>query len=205
MRLQIPTIRECLVMLSDTFCVEKNVHDHCRAVMRIALKMGDAIVRFAGVEIDLELLAAAGLLHDSARKQSHHAVAAAKILKEMGFHPVAEIVREHMDINIRDAVEINEKEIVYLADKLVQGNMPISLEEKFGNKLKKYADNPEALSGIQKRLNDAIKIKKKLESATGRSLQTILSTPLSKPVGDLLNQTAIFNPDHQSCVPSQET
>ena len=83
---------------------------------------------------------------------------------------------------------ITRKEIVYLADKLVQGDMPVSLETKFGRKLDKYADNPDALSAIQKRLEDATKIKKQLERTTGKSHETILSTMPSKRVEDLLKQ-----------------
>ena len=125
-RYGIPTTRECLALMTENFEVEKSVLDHCKAVSRLALGFGQEL-NMVDCEMDLDLLVAAGLLHDLARKQPHHATVAAQVLAGIGFPDVAEIVGAHMDIVIHDENPIDEREVLYLADKLVQEDQTVHL------------------------------------------------------------------------------
>ena len=172
-RYGVPTTRECLALMTENFAVEKSVLDHCKKVSRLALGLGQAL-NIAGCEMDLDLLVAAGLLHDLARKQADHATVAAQILAGIGFPDVVEIVAAHMDIVIHDEDSIDEREVLYLADKLVQEERTVPLEPRFREMIEHYADEPEVSATIAQRLNNALRIKQRLETITGRSLESIL-------------------------------
>lgn len=172
-RRQIPTADECMAMMTDVFHVEKKIVDHCKAVAKVALNLGEEMNR-VGCDLDLDLIAAAGLLHDLARDQADHAAVAEQILRELGFPEIAAVVGEHMDLSLEGGELIREKEIVYLADKLVSGSRIVTLESRFGDKSKKYTADPDALLSIGRRLDTAMKIKSHLEQSTGRSLESIV-------------------------------
>ncbi|MBW1768419.1 MAG: NTP transferase domain-containing protein [Deltaproteobacteria bacterium] len=184
-RYGVPTTRECLALMTENFAVEKPVLDHCKAVSRLALGLGRAL-NMTGSEMDLDLLVAAGLLHDLAREQSHHATVAAQILAETGFPDVAEIVGAHMDIVIHDEDSIDEREVLYLADKLVQEDQTVPLETRFREMMEYYADEPEVRTTILLRLNNALRIKQRLETTIGKSLENILKELPTGHSDDLL-------------------
>jgi CTP:molybdopterin cytidylyltransferase MocA len=169
----IPSREECLVLMTDEFLVEKEIIAHCQAVAKVALNLGKAL-KSAGIELDLDLIAAAGLLHDLARKQSDHARRAEQILRNFGYPGVADIVGAHMDIVLEERKTISEKEVVFLADKLVQGNRTVDLHSRFKDKLRRYASDPDIFSIISGRLQSALKIKHQLEHLTGKSIESMI-------------------------------
>ena len=183
-RYGVPTTGECLALMTENFAVEKSVLDHCKAVSRLALDLGQALNK-AGREMDPDLLVAAGLLHDLARKQADHATVAAQILDEIGFPDVAEIVGSHMDIVIHDEDSIDEREVLYLADKLVQEDRIVPMEPRFREMMEHYADEPEVRATIALRLNNALRIKQRLETITGKSLESILKELSTGHLNDL--------------------
>jgi CTP:molybdopterin cytidylyltransferase MocA len=169
----IPTREECMVLMTEIFLVEKEIIDHCQAVAEVAVTLGKAL-RNVGNELDLDLIAAAGLLHDLARKQSGHARRAEQILCQLGYPNVADIVGAHMDIPIEDGKSISEKEVVFLADKLVQGSRMVDLELRFKTKMKQYASDPDVISIINGRLQSARTVKHQLEQLTGQSIESMI-------------------------------
>jgi CTP:molybdopterin cytidylyltransferase MocA len=169
----IPSREECLVLMTDKFLVEKEIIAHCQAVAKVAVILGKAL-KNAGIELDLDLIAAAGLLHDLARKQSDHARRAEQILRNLGYPAVADIVGVHMDIALEERKTISEKEVVFLADKLVQGNRIVDLQSRFKTKLRRYASEPDIFSIISGRLQSALKIKYRLEHLTGKSIESMI-------------------------------
>jgi hypothetical protein len=54
--------------------------------------------------------------------------------------------------------------VVYLADKYVAGEKVISLEERFGAAMRRFGDSPDAEINIRMRLEQAIAVKKEIES-----------------------------------------
>ena len=137
----IPTPAECRMLIEEIQPLPEAVTAHCRAVAAMA-KTLSAAVNQSGGKLDRKLVYAAALVHDIARMEEPHAQKGAKVLEEWGYPKLAEIVRVHLDIQVHDNEPINEAEIVYLADKLVSGNQPIDLEQRFHLKMEKYGQDP---------------------------------------------------------------
>ena len=81
-----------------------------------------------------------------------------------------------MDLNLAEDIPdpvINEAMIVYLADKLVRGTEPVTIDERFAKALKNCANEPEILAKIKKRMRDALWLKEKTESLL--SINNLLS------------------------------
>ncbi len=172
----IPTEDECMALMTKIFRVENHIVEHCREVASVALALGKELNR-NGCKMDLDLVSAAALLHDLARKKTYHAAAGAKILNELGYPRVAEVVGTHVDIHIQDQDPVSAGEVVCLADKLVRGNCIVSLETRFKEKMARYANIPKAKTGIKKRLNNALRMKQRLEKIIGSPLEAVLQIP----------------------------
>ncbi|MEZ4600858.1 MAG: NTP transferase domain-containing protein [Syntrophotaleaceae bacterium] len=170
----IPTEKECEHLLAHQFDLPRHTVEHCRQVARIAVRMVDELNR-KGLSIDRELILAAGLLHDCVRSQPHHAVAGEKALRQLGFPEVGSVVGQHMDLSVSDDPKPSAAEILYLADKLIGGHHRLDLKNRFEEKKKRYAGQSEILDKIESRLQAALKIKGKLESFLGSSLEKVLT------------------------------
>jgi CTP:molybdopterin cytidylyltransferase MocA len=170
---QIPTPEECLVLLNETFDAGEEIIGHGQMVAKVALALGKAIQR-SKTDLNLDLLVAAGLLHDLARNQRDHARVAMRILNSLDYPAVAEIVGVHMDIPLEDKKAISEKEIVFLADKLVNGTRIVDLKSRFDMVIKRYGSEPDVLTKIKDRMGSALKIKQRIEQLADRSIETIV-------------------------------
>ena len=170
----LPAFQECEMLLLNRFAAEKPLLDHSREVARLALVLARELNK-AGCSLNLELIAAASLLHDLAKGSVDHAAEGAQILTEIGYSAVAEIIAVHMDIGVLPNGSISEGEVVYLADKMMQGDRFISLEERFAVRIKRHVDNPEACQAVAGRLENALLIRQRLENRMGRPLHEILA------------------------------
>ena len=92
------------------------------------------------------LVTAGALLHDIAREQPRHADAGADLLERLGYRRVAAVVRPHVRLGERAADEPDEAQVVYLADKLVQGTRVVGLDARFAVRLERYAGDEAALA-----------------------------------------------------------
>ena len=68
-------------------------------------------------------------MHDIAKGRRRHASAGAALVRDFGFPRVAEVVARHMNIDFDGSID--EGAVVYLADKLIQGETRVRLEERF--------------------------------------------------------------------------
>lgn len=134
---------DSLKWLLETSRMPEDLRRHSEAVSRKALSMAVKLQE-TGVLLDLNLVRSASLLHDIRKGSRNHAAAGAKLLKESGYSRAAEIVRQHHWL---DAVPgyADETLIVYLADKLIQGDQEVSIDERFEKSLNKCLGNSEAL------------------------------------------------------------
>jgi molybdenum cofactor cytidylyltransferase len=173
-RYAIPTVQECMVLLTKKFAVNKTVFNHCREVARLSLQLGKALNRL-GCQLDLELIVAAGLLHDVAKGKPDHAKVGAEILRELEYCGVADVVSVHHDAAVQDEAQLSAHEVVYLTDKLVQEGKVVSLESRFQEKMDSYANDPKARAGIATRKATTMSIKKRMEKTLGRPLETIFT------------------------------
>lgn len=164
-----PDLEECFSIL-EIQGVPDDIVRHCRKVMEVSLEIHYGLGN-AGLGLNVHILKAAALLHDMAKSEKNHARAGGELLQKMGYGQVGSVIGSHTDIEVDEKSRITESEILYLADKLVKEDRRISIEDRFGNSLDKYRDNPEAVRKIESRSNAAYKIIKKIETATGRSFR----------------------------------
>ena len=153
----------------------ENVIKHCCAVADTCGAMAEAL-NAKGFSLDVGLCVRAGLLHDMDRLSRDHAASGAKLLKELGFDAEAEIVRCHMGVDI-DYKAIDEKAIVYLADKITQEHHRTTVACRYAPALEMTKDKPEVNAHIASVMKDTQAMARLYESHLGYSLQEL---PLGK-------------------------
>lgn len=144
-----PDLAECEAMLEAAGTPEPT-RRHCAAVARLAVEIAGRLVA-KGVPIDVDAVRAGALLHDIAKGEPDHAAAGARHVAGFGFADVAEIVAAHMEMAFEPGQPIDERHLVFLADKLIRGERRVGLEERFAPALTAFAGNPAALAGALRR------------------------------------------------------
>jgi CTP:molybdopterin cytidylyltransferase MocA len=173
-RMEIPTSEECRALMENVLHVDEEIIRHGQAVAKVATSLGLELNR-AECCLDIPLLEAAALLHDLAKGEPDHARSGARLLGELGFGKVAGPVATHMDITITEGETINTPEVLYLADKMVQGERRLSPAERFRAKMERYAGDPDILDIITGRLESALAIQRRIETILGRPLAEVIS------------------------------
>jgi len=112
-------------------------------------------------------------VHDLARGWPHHADEGARILREMGFSRIADIVEVHMDYAVNKEVPITEAEVVFLADKWIQEDRRISMEERFQAKLRQYGAESGACRDILRRWRNALEAQQRVEALLGCTIHEL--------------------------------
>jgi len=143
---QIPSMEKCYDLMAR-YAMLPNIAAHSILVMGVALAITDNVK--SGVEVNRDLVIAASLLHDitktrSLKTKEWHALTGGQLLRELGFAPVAEIVEQHVqigDIYLQGALE--EREIVYYADKRVMHDRIVTIEERLQDLVDRYGITPE--------------------------------------------------------------
>lgn len=175
-RREVPTAAECQAILADQ-AVEPRIVRHSRKVAEIAAKLSAALIS-AGLRLDSELVQAGALLHDVAKGQTKHASTGASILRRMDFDRVADVVAAHTDIGSFD--RLDERAIVYLADKLVCGEEIVTLQERFAPALRQFRRDAGALKAARSRLQNAMEVAHAVETRAGADLETIVHWSLKR-------------------------
>jgi len=172
-RMEVPSKEECAAFLET---MPERGRAHALAVAARASRMARLINanRAPAERLDMGLVEAAALLHDIAKDSKNHEAAGGRLLQEWGFSRTADIVAAHKDPIPAEGAPVCEREVVALADKLVRCHHPISVEERFGEKLRLYADDSEAVAAIRGRLANALRVKARIEAEIGLSLETAL-------------------------------
>jgi molybdenum cofactor cytidylyltransferase len=163
-RYTVPSRDECEAILGDVCGVDGSTVAHCRAVAAVAGTMADELNR-AGCPLDKDVIIAAALLHDLAKGKPGHAGESARLVDEMGYPDVARAIASHMDIEFEQDGTIGEKEVVYLADKLVEGDRAVCLAERFA---RRHGGGFEAGEGIKRRQRSSVLIKDAIERRIGK-------------------------------------
>lgn len=171
---QIPSPDECMVMLVEKCSVSKSVLAHSLKVAEVASKLA-GLLRAQGHPLNEKLLIAAALLHDLAKGLPDHGAAAARLLRRLGFEPVAGLVEGHMDCKVQEDRPVDEHDILRISDRIVEENRVVSLEQKFRMKLDRYAGNARATEAIQRKFVNSIRLRAKVENRIGQHLESALS------------------------------
>ena len=174
--IQVPSEEECYAIIKRANTPVK-VINHCQQVAQLSCAMASYLIR-SGSHLNLELIRAASLLHDLAKGESNHALVGARML--MNYPEVAEIVAEHMDIRLNPNQPITEKEIVYLADKLVIDNQIIQLQDRFAGPLELHKNDPEISDKIRQRFSNAETIQTRIEQLIKQPLHDLWKAELGR-------------------------
>jgi molybdenum cofactor cytidylyltransferase len=166
-----PSPSECEELLANRL-VDPRVIRHSRKVAEVARCLAVAL-RKTGLNLNLDLICAGALLHDLSKGQPDHAAVGAYILHSIGFPRVAEIVAAHTDLG--GAISLDEKAIVYLADKLIRGEDLVTLDQRFQPALKRFKHDKPALRAAQRRLSVATDLARAVEARLGAPLSAILA------------------------------
>lgn len=173
-RYDVPTPRELNALLLHKFRVHPETLQHSKVVAGVALRLASALIRH-GVRLDMELILAAAMLHDIAKGKPDHAVVGAEMISKMGFSAVADVVAAHTNISVGDRDPVDEREVVYLADKVVQGCVVTSLRDRFEKAVQKCRDDPVAYRAMRDRFDRAEMIRRRCEAILGLSLESTLT------------------------------
>jgi putative nucleotidyltransferase with HDIG domain len=180
----LPSGEECRVLMEQMQILSSPIADHCRAVSRVAMQLAQAL-EATGATIDIELVRTAALLHDIARTRKNHAEAGARLLAGHGFARLAPIVSAHMDLDVNRDRPVDEAQVVYLADKLVDGDRCVDMGPRFSRQMETYSGNRSALDAIARRWENARHIRTKVERMTGRPIETIIENKSPSPGGEM--------------------
>jgi len=159
----IPTYDLCK-KIQDYFELTDEVKTHSEKVTEIALHIYQ-ILYDRGIFLNKNIIISASMLHDIAKGKKNHDKLGSQWILDMGYEEVSKIIAEHMNLSsVTD--RITEKEVVYLADKLVEDNNLETIEQSFSRKEELYKNNKEVLRIIEKRKEQAMHIYHKIFEKT---------------------------------------
>ena len=144
----LPTIDQAVRFLEYSGC-SKHVIRHAEAVSKLAVEIAEACNE-NGCGVNLELVRVGGLLHDIGRAETHsvhHAVKGAQIAESLGLpESIISIIKRHVGggITEEDARRLGwpedvymperlEEKIVSYADKLIDNERRVPIEERIQN------------------------------------------------------------------------
>ena len=151
----IPSIEECFHFM-DKYHMLENIKAHSVVVARVTCLIAQGL-REAEVDISVEVATAAALMHDigktaSLKSGQDHSEIGRQICLKNHLYEIAPIVGEHVRLrNYSLNGDYSEKEIVYYADKRVNHDKIVNLDERLAYILRRYGRNQEQLSQAIKR------------------------------------------------------
>jgi len=143
----IPGVNECLDLM-EQYHTLPNIKDHSIVVTEVAGVITNGLIA-AGYDLSLETVIAGALLHDIGKtacldNDDDHAARGLEICLAHNLKTIADIVAEHVILkNYAPQNGFAEKEIVYYADKRVNHDKVVSLEERLDYILERYGMNNE--------------------------------------------------------------
>jgi len=174
-----PNERECRQLWAMRGLPE-HIADHCRAVARVADALCARLnARGRVPRLDPALVRGAALTHDIGKGTKRHEIAGANLLRAHGFHAAADIVAEHFDLTLSPDLPISEKEVVFLADKLVRCHSPVALDARYLEKLAAHGHEPGAEQAILGRLERARSLMTRFERELGESAEDVARQALA--------------------------
>jgi molybdenum cofactor cytidylyltransferase len=171
-RYEIPTDEECREILNICRVTPDRIN-HCFKVAEAAAEICRAF-GMHGFTPDIALVYAAAVLHDIAKGQRKHDIEGGKILREMGFGEVGDIVAVHSDLAGGNKNLSLEAKIIYITDKLFEGEKRVTLDNRYRSSRQRFGVTPEIEAAIAGRLKIAKEVKFDLEKMIGRTLEMVI-------------------------------
>ena len=147
----------------------EHIVEHSIEVAKVALFLSIELNR-RGQRINLPLVEASALLHDLTkteclRTQEDHALTGFRLLKEIGFERIGEIVAAHIHLSKEmDPQQISEEEVVNYADKRVQHDRVVSLDERFEDLKRRYGKSERAIELLEGLRQSTFEIERRIFS-----------------------------------------
>jgi uncharacterized protein len=148
----IPTIDQCYELM-ERYGMLENIKAHSIMVEKVANIIAREIMK-AGTDISMAMITAGALMHDIAKTpclntRNDHALMGSEICLFNHFDEIAGIVKEHVIIEgFNPQSEVNETEIIYYADKRINHDKLVSLEERLDYLLIRYAKGNKRIEGL---------------------------------------------------------
>jgi len=172
-RYDVPTEGECDVIMNVISPMSRSVHAHCLKVTEVAMAIGSRL-KERRRKIDLEMIRAAALLHDLAKGRPDHDKEADRMLHDMGFGKVGDVVADHTDLRNSNGQASLEMKIVYLADKFVDEDNVVSIDKRYRIRDRRFAVTPEVEAKITQRKARALRVKRELEQILDYPLERFI-------------------------------
>lgn len=162
---RIPSQEECEKLMAHHSMLP-NIVEHSIQVMHVSLAITDNLKN--GMAVNRNLVIAAALLHDITKTRSlktneRHDISGGELLREMGFTSVAEIVEQHIVFqNLNPQGRLEEREIVYYADKRVTHDKIVTIDERVHYLIQRYGTTEEIRSRIFQNKNLVLAVESKI-------------------------------------------
>jgi uncharacterized protein len=142
---KIPNAEECFDLM-ERYHMLPNIKDHSIVVAGVAEIITGGLIS-AGYQLSMNKVIAGALLHDIGKtacldNDDDHAAKGVEICLANNLMPIADIVGEHVILkNYSPENNFTEIEIVYYADKRVNHDQVVSLDERLAYILERYGLN----------------------------------------------------------------
>jgi putative nucleotidyltransferase with HDIG domain len=143
----VPSVIDCFELM-ERYSMLPNIRAHSIMVQKIATLLAMRL-REAGENLHIEVVTAGALMHDIGKSlclhsKEDHAAKGAEICLENHLEEIAGIVGEHIRLKeFQKTKPISEREVVYYADKRVNHDSIVSLNERLDYLLVQYGKNEE--------------------------------------------------------------
>jgi len=164
--MRIPSQKQCRQLIREMKMMD-HIVAHSLQVCRVAVFLADHLIN-RRIDLNRELIRAAAMLHDITKTRSFetgedHALTGGRLLTEMGYPEVGDIIRQHVILDSgSNAGPPGEAAIVNYADKRVRHDKIVSLDKRMTYILKRYGKLPEHRIRIQKLWRESEYLEKKL-------------------------------------------
>ena len=162
--MEVPSQKEAVQILRNSGCSEQ-VINHCIAVSKLAKEIAQ-ICHKKGLKVDIKVVEIGGLLHDLGRAKTHgirHSVIGGEIARSMGLsEPIISIIERHvgggiskeeakvLEIPERSYIPVTlEEKIVSYADKLIEGDRQVKIDETIGKFSKQLGKDHPAIGRLR--------------------------------------------------------
>ncbi|MGI5908665.1 MAG: DVU_1551 family NTP transferase [Christensenellales bacterium] len=163
---EVPPEEVCEAILAWACTPEASIA-HARVVGCVAARLA-GLLKDAGHPVDPELALAGGLLHDVAKGKKDHGLRGARLLWSLGYPVVAGIVHAHNDPPGDAVSALDERALVYLADKLVLKTSVVGIDARFARAFARFGDDAAVSSNIQKRKGTALGVANRIADILGK-------------------------------------
>jgi len=161
-----------------------NIVEHSMQVMNVSLAITDNLK--SGVPVNRDLVIAAALLHDITKTKSletkeRHDASGGALLRELGFPSTAEIVEQHVIIqNLNLEGRLEEREIVYYADKRVLHDTIVTIEERVHDLVQRYGAAEEIRNLILQNKSQVLALERKIARFMAIDLHRAIQATVGK-------------------------